>query len=133
LPLTAEAIVADLTRKQREALGRQLSERTAVLRKEITSALRRSDSPGAARLANHLEEVGDEAVADLETSIDVAEIERDMRELHRAKEALRRLDTPEFGICTDCGAEIPYARLLAEPTATRCIDCQRIAERTRAA
>jgi len=125
--------VGKLTQEQREALARRLSERTSVLRNEIASALSRSDSPGAARLANHLEEIDDEAVADLETGIELAEIERDMRELRRAKDALRRLDTPEFGVCTDCGAEIPFARLAAEPTATRCVDCQTIAERTHAA
>jgi len=121
-----------LTPEQLGALERQLSERTSVLRNEIAAALRRSDSPGAAGLANHLDEIDDEAVADLETSIEVAEIERDMRELRRAKDALRRLGTPGFGICFDCGAEIPFARLSAEPTATRCFACQTIAERMHA-
>lgn len=27
-------------------------------------------------------------------------------------------------ICSECGATIPFARLEAEPTAERCIDCQ---------
>ena len=121
-----------LTPEQLGALERQLSERTSVLRNEIAAALCRSDSLGVAGLANHLDEIDDEAVADLETSIEVAEIERDMRELRRAKDALRRLGTPGFGICIDCGAEIPFSRLAAEPTATRCFACQTIAERTRA-
>jgi RNA polymerase-binding protein DksA len=118
--------------EQREALRRRLGERASVLRDEIASALRRSGDPGAAALANHLEEIDDEAVADLETGIEIAEIERDVRELRRAKDALRRLDTPEFGICADCGAEIPFARLAAEPIATRCLACQTKAERARA-
>jgi len=121
-----------LTVEQRESLARKLSERASVLREEISSALRRSDSPGAAALVNHFEEIDDEAVADLETSIEVAEIERDLRELRRAKEALRRLHSPEFGICTDCGEKIPFARLTAEPTATRCFACQTLAERAHA-
>ncbi|MGB5081980.1 MAG: TraR/DksA family transcriptional regulator [Burkholderiales bacterium] len=124
--------MSHLTPGQRESLQRQLGERSSVLRNEIASALRRSDDPGAAALANHLEEIDDEAVADLETGIEIAEIERDMRELRRAKDALRRLHSPEFGICADCGAEIPFARLSAEPTATRCLACQTKAERTRA-
>lgn len=121
-----------LTLEQRESLARRLSERTSVLREEISSALRRSDSPGAAALANHFEEIDDEAVADLETSIEVAEIERDLRELRRAKQALLRLHSPEFGLCTDCGEEIPFARLAAEPSATRCMACQTLAERKHA-
>lgn len=33
--------------------------------------------------------------------------------------------------CADCGDMIPADRLTAEPTATRCIDCQTRSERTR--
>lgn len=121
-----------LTLEQREALQKRLSEREAALRGEIASALRRSGSSGAAALANHLDEIDDEAVADLETSIEVAEIERDVRELRRTRDALQRLHTPDFGICIACGAEVPYARLAAEPTATRCFACQTAAERAHA-
>jgi len=121
-----------LTLEQRKSLARKLSERTSVLREDISSALRRSEIPGAAALVNHFEEIDDEAVANLETSIEVAEIERDLRELRRAKQALLRLDTPDFGSCADCGEEIPFARLAAEPTATRCFACQTLAERAHA-
>lgn len=111
-------------------LGQQLSDRVAALRGEIAAALRRSGSPGAIGLANHLDEIDDEAVADLESSIEVAEIERDLRELRRTQGALDRLHTPAYGVCADCGADIPYARLNAEPSATRCIACQTRAERS---
>lgn len=39
--------------------------------------------------------------------------------------ALKRSDEPEFGYCVECGEPISYARLLAMPEATRCIDCAR--------
>ena len=45
---------------------------------------------------------------------------------HRRKHVHRLSDR-----CTDCGDLIPTARLTAEPTATRCIDCQTRHERTR--
>ena len=121
-----------LTIEQRESLKRQLSDRVAALRDEIAAALRRSGSPEAIGLANHLDEIDDEAVADLESSIEVAEIERDLRELRGAEKALQRLHTPEYGVCTDCGADIPYSRMNAEPSATRCIACQTKAERSQA-
>jgi RNA polymerase-binding protein DksA len=121
-----------LTIEQRESLQTQLSDRAAALRGEIAAALRRSDSPEAVGLANHLEEIDDEAVADLESSIEVAEIERDLRELRRTQGALERLHTPDYGVCADCGAAIPYSRLNAEPSATRCIACQTKAERSQA-
>ena len=36
--------------------------------------------------------------------------------------ALRRLGHRTFGLCIDCGMEIPYERLEALPFATRCAD-----------
>ena len=121
-----------LTIEQRESLQRKLSDRAAALRDEIAAALRRSGSPEAIGLVNHLDEIDDEAVADLESSIEIAEIERDLSELRRTQGALQRLHTPDYGICADCGADIPYSRLNAEPSATRCVACQTKAERSQA-
>jgi len=118
-----------LTIEQRESLQRQLSDRAAALRDEIAAALKRSGSPEAIGLANHLDEIDDEAVADLETSI---EVERDVRELREVEAALGRLHAPDYGVCTDCGADIPYSRLSAEPSATRCVACKARAERLQA-
>ena len=43
-------------------------------------------------------------------------------------EALNRVDNGKYGICINCGKEIPEARLHAKPEATRCIDCQILLE-----
>ena len=36
-----------------------------------------------------------------------------------------------YGICVDCGAEIPAGRLQAIPDAERCVSCQSLAARRR--
>lgn len=58
-----------------------------------------------------------------------------MKHLHgRVKEvnaALERLSEGEFGVCKDCGKRIGRPRLLANPTATRCLVCQSRFERCR--
>ena len=112
------------TIEHRETLQAQLQARAAALREEIAAALRASGKPEAIGLANHLDEIDDDAVADLETSLDVAALERDVRELRETEGALRRLHTPEYGVCAECGAEIPFARLHANPAAARCLACQ---------
>lgn len=38
-------------------------------------------------------------------------------------EALSRVDSGTYGRCLSCGEEIPESRLLARPTATRCMAC----------
>ena len=43
--------------------------------------------------------------------------------------ALERIHTPEFGLCADCGADIPYSRLQAAPFTRRCLGCQAKAEK----
>jgi DnaK suppressor protein len=47
--------------------------------------------------------------------------------------ALRRLEAGTYGVCADCGREIPSARLKALPFAERCCDCQRERDGSRAA
>jgi DnaK suppressor protein len=44
----------------------------------------------------------------------------------RIAEARRALAEGSYGICRDCGCEIPPARLEAAPEAVRCVDCQRL-------
>lgn len=38
-------------------------------------------------------------------------------------EALQRIDNPDFGICVKCNKPIAIQRLIAVPTAIRCISC----------
>lgn len=57
--------------------------------------------------------------------------EHETGELGDIAAALERIHGGTYGICTDCGASIPHARLKAYPTATRCIGCQSLAEHHR--
>ncbi|MFN4118658.1 TraR/DksA family transcriptional regulator [Acidovorax sp.] len=44
--------------------------------------------------------------------------------------ALARIAAGTYGDCTDCGAHITAARLMAHPEAHRCVHCQEKAEHT---
>lgn len=46
-------------------------------------------------------------------------------ELSRMKEALKRIDTEDFGYCLNCDEEISLARVEHDPAVTLCIDCAR--------
>lgn len=43
--------------------------------------------------------------------------------------ALKKIESGEYGLCEDCGANIKFQRLIARPTAELCIDCKEEAER----
>jgi RNA polymerase-binding transcription factor DksA len=38
--------------------------------------------------------------------------------------ALRRMHSPEYGVCEACGADIPFVRLVADPLRKRCASCE---------
>ena len=38
--------------------------------------------------------------------------------------ALERLHAPDYGVCEECGADIPFVRLMSDPLRRRCRDCQ---------
>lgn len=118
-----------LTIEQRERLDTEIRARIATLLGEIVQGLRRSSHADAARLADQLESGDDAPVADLESALAVAALEREGAELREMLAARARLHTPEYGVCVDCGADIPYARLEVAPGATRCVGCQARHER----
>ena len=62
--------------------------------------------------------------------------ERELREQLRWREreerlraALAAIEAGTYGVCVDCGSEIPEGRLRALPDAVRCVSCQRLASR----
>ena len=117
-----------LTIEQRDDLRAKLQQRAATLRSEISGVLRQ-EGADAPSLPRHSEETDDDAVADLETSLDVAAAARESSELREIERALERLHSPEFGTCEGCSADIPVARLQVSLTTTRCIGCQTRFER----
>jgi RNA polymerase-binding protein DksA len=75
---------------------------------------------------NHL---ADSATATLNREIDSTLEENSEHLLSGIDEALDRIEDGTFGMCSRCGKQIAEERLEAIPYATRCIDCQRLAER----
>ena len=59
-----------------------------------------------------------------------AEIEVDRQRLSEIEQAQQRMAEGRYGICADCGEDIPRERLLAQPMAIRCAACQAAAERS---
>jgi DnaK suppressor protein len=73
-------------------------------------------------IAQALEQIG------RDTSLKEAE----RRELMAVERALAKMSTGSFGICEDCGEEIPSKRLMVLPEARLCAHCQTFEERQNA-
>ena len=50
--------------------------------------------------------------------------ERERFLLWKIKDALRRIEEGTYGICEECGDDIPVARLKARPVTNYCLDCK---------
>ena len=112
----------------------------------IRSALQAQHDSLAKQLRNDLEERGstqfsevlgrtsgdssDEALAVTLGDMSAARLDHEIRHFRALEAALARLGDEDFGECTDCGASIPVQRLVANPAATRCVDCQELHEKT---
>lgn len=121
-----------LTSSERERLATMMNERKPVLRDEIRAGLIRMRVEGYEELLSGTSDAGDESLASLITDINNAEVARDATELQDIHAAQARLAAGTYGVCIDCGASVPYARLVAYPTAKRCLGCQQIHEANRA-
>jgi DnaK suppressor protein len=73
--------------------------------------------------------MADTATETVDREIDYTLEEHDGRLLQAIDEALARIDAGTYGICVNCGAQIPPERLEAMSWATLCIDCKRKEER----
>lgn len=117
------------------------TERNAALRAVLTKACAQSTDE-IRRLRADIRQLTDSrrAVGDVYDDIShetelgtmACRLDATTRVLHRATDALRRLDSGRdgaYGVCDDCGEPISEQRLLAVPFAVRCLSCQEQAER----
>jgi DnaK suppressor protein len=119
-----------LTREQAIELGYAIENRREALLAELREDVARSRGESIQDLAGPAPDAGDESVARLIADLDQAEVGRELEELRAVEAARQRLAEGRYGVCVDCGNEIDYRRLRANPAAIRCIDCQRRHEKT---
>jgi DnaK suppressor protein len=101
-----------------------------ALQQQLQSVERRlAEQLGGVSRAEHahqvLEQDGDDAPQrDAERELDLARSDRATVSLGELSRALARMGQGEYGLCSDCGAEVPFDRLKVEPWAERCVPCQ---------
>lgn len=122
--------MAKLTEDQLAQLKTSLQQRYLDLREEIRGELERSGEQRYIDLAGSVRDAGDGSVADMLLDINTAMVDRQVHEMREVEASLKRLAELNFGDCIDCGGEIGFARLMAYPTAQRCVQCQEVHEKT---
>lgn len=119
---------------QRQALQlkNRLQDRAEQLRDEVQRTRAKSLEETPENVADRARDAEDDSFATLVVDTNLTEIERDVDELRMIDSALQRISVGTYGHCIDCGRDIPLARLQAEPTAERDVECQELYEKTHA-
>jgi RNA polymerase-binding protein DksA len=114
-----------LTTQQIDDLRQLLLQRYGLLSAAVSADLHADDD-------SHTSITGtsdaDWTTADVDADTLIAKAERDAKELSETAAALEKVDDGRYGVCETCGEAIGYARLLAYPSARRCLSCQKSAE-----
>ena len=121
-----------LNAQQTEQLRRQIEARQKSLASEIRADMAKAREEPFGELAGDAPDPGDESVATLIQDLDQFDVSRDLTELRGLEEARARIERGTFGECIDCGGDIDFKRLQANPGASRCIRCQEVFEKTHA-
>lgn len=117
-----------LTSEKLDHLTELLNLREKVLRNDIRREVNLQDD--YADLASEVPDPGDSSFANLSVDLGNAAVSRDLKELQAIQFARLRMEQETYGICVECGYEIPYERLEAQPMAIRCAHCQEVYEKT---
>ncbi len=126
--------MSHLTQEQTERLSELMDERYERELEEINAiAARTKDERRQQALASRSADSVDSVLAQIVRASDYAVVQQDIEDVRDIIAARKRLADGVYGICIDCDQGIRYVRLLAHPTAKRCIDCQREYEKKKRA
>lgn len=118
------------TSSQLDQLVAKLNEDYQVLLREVRGELENSGNQHRIDLLNREPgDSGDESLASTLADFNITIVDRQVHGMRDIEAALQRIRDGEYGTCIDCGDDIAFARLLAYPTARRCIVCQEKRER----
>ena len=125
--------MSHLTQQDRATIRAALENQRSKLIKAMQSALEESGQTQFAEVLGRASgDSADEALAVTLGDLSAARLGHEVRTLQALEGARLRLDDKDFGLCDDCGAKIPAARLVVNPVATRCVTCQDHFEHTHA-
>ena len=111
-------------------LKQLLDDRFENLWKEIGSELSEADKERFLQVAGEAQDLEDRSLGDLITDLNISIVDKHVQETRDINDALIRIHKGTIGICADCGGDIAFERLLAYPTASRCLRCQQAYEKS---
>ncbi len=100
----------------------RLSERKRQLEEEIVALHTEKFSD------DQVQDVGDQALTSTMEALRSSLQDKELEEYSMILKVLEKIDSGQYGVCTDCGQLISEKRLNVYPNATRCLACQEALE-----
>jgi len=114
----------DLSAEQRRQIAALLVGRRTELQDDIRRELELSGRDLFRDLASEVADAGEESIAAMLMDFDIAMVRHQVEELLEVEHALKRDAASQLNVCEHCGEAIGFARLMANPVASRCVSCQ---------
>ena len=119
-----------LSPSQLDQLTRKLNENYQALLREVREELENSGNQHRIDLLNNEPgDTGDESLANALADFNLTILDRHIDAMRDIEAALQRVKNGELGVCAECGDDVGFPRLMAYPTAKRCIVCQETREK----
>ncbi len=96
-------------------------------KKELMNEVDRTVSHMQSDAAN-FPDPNDRATQESEFSLELRTRDRERKLIKKIDDAMKEIESGDYGYCESCGIEIGIRRLEARPTATLCIDCKTLDE-----
>ncbi len=117
--------MSQMTKNEFAQVEMKLRERQSALLEEVRKELdQRENQHLASVMGNHPGDSGDVSLADWLADLNILRVDRQIRELREIETKLAQVREGTANECVDCGKPIGLQRLLAYPTAMRCVACQ---------
>ena len=122
-----------LPAKQLDEIRARLADRRHALLEDVRESLENTENQQYVEIIGRApSDAGDASVSDELADLNLTMLDRHVAELREVEAAEARMRDASYGQCVDCGGEIGFERLLAQPTAIRCVRCQDQYEKTHA-
>lgn len=114
-----------LDQSQLSILEKELDRQYAALLEEVRDELSNSENRQYVDvIGRNPADSGEASVGDVLADLNAALFDRHIQQVRAIEDALTRIQENLYGVCVECQEDIPFERLKAYPTATRCVPCQ---------
>jgi DnaK suppressor protein len=110
-------------RSRREKLRRMLHQKRQEARRSLEAQLGAQIRDAHPQRDDGLD-TGDQSSRDMAQDLELSLLEMRDRTFKEINRALQRFAEGTYGVCEQCGVDIPEGRLVAMPFARHCVGCQ---------